>query len=130
MTQGDIPKGVVLKASGGEIVITDGNPHYGITTCNIPIVTQFFVQGYPDQKTKNFTRGFNKLKERLDLGRWPHPELPSRQILWILFVVYFQFMGDYWLRHISPDFTEEFAKGVDRGILKLFETTIGINTTN
>ena len=39
-------------------------------------------------------------------------------------VVCLQFMGDYWLWHIRPDFTEDFAKG----ILELFDTTIGINT--
>ena len=42
-----------------------------------------------------------------------------------------QFVGDYWLRHIRPDLTEEFSKGIDKGILKLFETTtIRINTVD
>ena len=32
-----------------------------------------------------------------------------------------------WLRHIRPNFMEDFAKGIDRGILEIFKTTIGIN---
>ena len=70
------------------------------------------------------------MKELIGPGRWPRPELPSRQMLWILTVVCFQFMGDYWLRHIRPDFTEDFTKGIGKGILDLFKTTIGINTAN
>ena len=68
------------------------------------------------------------MKELLNPGRWQHSEIPSRQMLWILMVVCLQFMGDYWLRHIRPDFTQEFAKGIDKGILELFKTTIGFNT--
>ena len=51
-------------------------------------------------------------------------------MLWILVVVYLQFMGDYWLRHARPDFTEDFSKGIDKGVLELFETTLGINTAD
>ena len=45
-------------------------------------------------------------------------------------VVCLQFMGDYWLRHIRLNFTEDFTKGINKGILELFKTTIGINTAN
>ena len=52
-------------------------------------------------------------------------------MLWMLMVVCFQFMGGYWLRHIRPDFTEDFSKGIDKGIIEeLFETTIGINAAD
>ena len=30
-----------------------------------------------------------------------------------------QFTGDYWLRHLRPDYTEEFATAIDAGIRKL-----------
>ena len=49
-------------------------------------------------------------------------------MLWVLTVVCFQFMGDYWLRHIRPDFTEEFAASVDEGVNALFKMCAGINT--
>ena len=51
-------------------------------------------------------------------------------MLWILTVVFLQFIGNYWLRHIRSDFTEDFAKGIAKGILELFETTIRINTND
>ena len=39
-----------------------------------------------------------------------------------------QFMGDYWLRHIRPDYTEQFANELDEGIKKIFQSCVGINT--
>ena len=36
-------------------------------------------------------------------------------------------MGDYWLRHITPDLTLEFAKFVDKGVINLFQRCLGIN---
>ena len=51
-------------------------------------------------------------------------------MLWILMLVCFQIMEGYWLRHIRPDFTEDFAKGINKGILDIFKTIIGINTAN
>ena len=52
----------------------------------------------------------------LDPGRYPHPEIPTRQMQWILTLACLQFQGDYWLRHIDPRLTEQFAKGIDEGI--------------
>jgi hypothetical protein len=37
-----------------------------------------------------------------------------------------QFMGDYWLQHIRPDYMADFAQGLDKGIHKLFQMCIGI----
>ena len=65
----------------------------------------------------------------LDPGRWPHPEIPSQQILWILTEICFhQFMGDYWLRHVRSDYTQEFSEGIDAGVNSLFKTCAGIDT--
>ena len=49
-------------------------------------------------------------------------------MLCILTVACFQFMGDYWLGHVRPDFTEEFASEIDKGVMSLFETCIGSKT--
>ena len=120
---------MVLKDSDGDTVTIYGTPHYSITTCNMPIGSHYFVQGYITLKMKIITRGFNQMKDFLDPGRRPHPEIPSRQMLWILTMVCLKFMlGDYWMPQIRPDFTKDFAYGIDKGILELFETTIGINT--
>jgi hypothetical protein len=38
-----------------------------------------------------------------------------------------QFMGDYWLRHIRPDYTEIFATELVDGIKKIFQSCVGID---
>ena len=45
-------------------------------------------------------KGFDKIEKLMDPGRWPHPEIPTRQMLWVLIVTCLQFMGDYpnWYR--------------------------------
>ena len=48
-------------------------------------------------------------------------------MLWILLLVCCQFRGDYWIRHIRPDFTSDFAKGIDEDIMSLFKTCAGMN---
>ena len=39
-------------------------------------------------------------------------------------------MGDYWLWHVRPDWTEEFAQQIDEGIHRLVETTISMSTAS
>jgi hypothetical protein len=48
-------------------------------------------------------------------------------MLWILIHVCLQFTGDYWLRHIRPDYTEDFANAIDAAIRTLFQACIGMN---
>ena len=64
----------------------------------------------------------------MDLGRWPNPDIPSRQMLWILLVACLQFMEDDWLRHVCPDYTEEFVAGIDEATAQLLQTCIGMDT--
>ena len=45
---------------------------------------------------------------------------------WILTLACLQFQGDYWLRHIDPSLTKEFALGIDYGIYLLVEKAFGI----
>ena len=49
-------------------------------------------------------------------------------MLWILMVTCLQFMGDYWIRHVRPDLTEKFAKGINKGISAIFQRCIEVNT--
>ena len=41
-----------------------------------------------------------------------------------------QFMGDYWLRHVRPDFTEDFAVSIDEGVVELVDSSIGVSTAS
>ena len=48
-------------------------------------------------------------------------------MLWILTVTCLQFRGDYWIRHVRPDLTEKFVKGINKGISAIFQQCIGVN---
>ena len=125
--RGDIPNGV-LKTAADEVVLVDGSPVYGMTVCNVPTGSQEFVEGYLGQRLEKIQKGYTKLGDLLDPGRWPNPDIPTRQMLWILTVTCLQFMGDYWMRHVRPDLTEKFARGIDEGINAIFRRCIGVNT--
>jgi hypothetical protein len=108
--------------NNGTIEDKDGNVHYGITTCNIPIGSETFMKTYLNQKMNSILKGFTPGQ-----GQWPHPNIPTRQMLWILTLVCMQFMGNYWLRHIHPNHTADFAQGLDEGIQTIFQMCIRID---
>ena len=77
---------------------------------------------------KNILKEYTELGELLGQGRWPNPDIPAHQMLWILTVTCRHFKGDYWVRHMRPDLTENFAQGIDIGITTIFQQYIGVNT--
>ena len=108
------------------MVDDEGITHYGLSICNIPMGSKGYVKTYLDKKKSRIIQGFDLVSEALDPGRYPHPEIPTRQMQWILTFACLQFQGDYWLRHIDPRLTDLFAKGIDEGIYQLVEKAIGI----
>ena len=127
--RGDIEDGI-LKTEKGEEVRVNGDLARGMTVCNVPVGSNEFVLGYLEQRLQKILKGFNKLAELLDPGRWPNPDIPTRQMLWVLTVTCLQFMGDYWIRHVRPDLTKSFAEGIDAGVRKIFTHCVGVNTEN
>ena len=117
LLRGDIPNGALE---------VDGHPVHGLTVCNVPAGSQQYVVKYLRQRLDKITSGFIKADNLLYPGRWPHPEIPSRQMLWILTLVCFQSMGDYWLRHVRPDWTRDFEQGIDEGVQTLLESCVGM----
>ena len=111
-------------------VLVNGEPALGITVGNVPLGTDAYVLEYLKSKQKFILRGFLKIMKILDTRRFPHPELPVRQMLWNLTLQCLQFMGDYWLRHLRPDLTESFALALDNGVNSLVESTIGFSLGN
>ena len=65
--------------------------------CNVPVGSETYVKGYLGQKSLKVRKGLAKVTSLLDPARWPHPEIPCRQMLWMLLSACLQFTGDYWL---------------------------------
>jgi hypothetical protein len=118
----------VPKTVADEVMMVDGSRVYGMTMCNVPTGSQEFVEGYLEQRMQKILKGYTKLGDFLDPGRWPNPDIPTRQMLWILTVTCLQFMGDYWIRHMRPYLTEKFLRGIDEGISAIFRPCIDVNT--
>jgi len=51
--------------------------------------------------TEHLRKEYDTIINLLDPGIWSHPDILTRQMLWILIHVCMQFTGDYWLRHWS-----------------------------
>ena len=115
------------KTPGGEVVLKDGEPMHGMTVCNVPIGSKDFFEGHLDQRMVATQRGCDKIRNLLDPGRWPNPDIPTRQMLWTLTVTCLQFMGDYWIRHVRPDMTERFSQGIDAGVKAIFQQCVVLN---
>ena len=126
--RGDIPDGVLLDGDDNPVLV-DGSPCYGISVCNVPVGSESYIKGYLQQKGVRIRRGFDKVSSLLDSARWPSPDIPTRQMLWILSLACLQFMGDYWLRHCNPSLTSEFAQEIDAGVDDLFELCSGMDTS-
>ena len=102
----------------------------GISVCNVPVGSKEYVIEYLSQRGSRVRRGYEKVAAQLDPGKWSHPEIPVRQMLWVLVLACFQFQGDYWLRHVRPDWTETFAQSIDEGVLNLVQLSVGSNMSN
>ena len=74
--------------------MVDGNPLYGMMVCTVPAGSQEFVKEYLEQRMQEILKEYTKLGDLLDPGCWPNPDIPTRQMLWILTVACLQFMGD------------------------------------
>ena len=78
--RGEVEDGI-LRTEGGEEVRVFGELARGMTVCNVSIGSEEFVRGYLQQKLKKIQKGFKKIIELLDPGRWPNPDIPTRQML-------------------------------------------------
>ncbi len=93
--------------------------------CTVLVGSKAFIKAYLARKGTHIWRGFNVIKRLLNPGWWPHPDIPAQQMLWILTLACLQFTGDYWIRHVRPDYTIEFAESNDAGVKQLFQMCVG-----
>ena len=71
----------MLKTEAGEVVMVDGSPIYGMTVYTVQSGSQEFVEKYLDWRMQKILKGYNKLGDFLDPGRWTNPDIPTRQML-------------------------------------------------
>ena len=84
--RGDIPNGT-LKDRDGLDVLEGGQPIHGISVRNVPVGSEIYVKRYLEKKAGKIKCQFDEISTMLDPSKWSHPEVPTRQMLWLLTVV-------------------------------------------
>ena len=62
----------------------------------------------------------------LDPVKGCRPEIPTRQMLWLLTVICLQNLGDYWIKRIRPGWTEAFAGAIDNNTDQILGLCTGV----
>ena len=114
MLRGEIVPNGTVKDKNGNDITEDGLSVHGISVCTVPVGFEVYVREYLSQKADKIEFQYKDISEMLDPVKWCHPEIPTRQMLWLLTIVCLQNLGDYLIRHIRPDWTETFAKRIDK----------------
>ena len=91
---GEIPNGT-LKDKNGNDITEDGLPVHGILVCNVPVGSEAYVKEYLSQMADKIEFQYRDISEMLDPVKWCHPEIPTKQMLWLLTVVCLQNLADY-----------------------------------
>ena len=78
-----IPDSLLLDEEG-EPVIVDGRSVRGITVCNIPVGSEGFVATYLGRKQTSIISDNDLIKALLDPRRWTQPEIPTRQLAFLM----------------------------------------------
>ena len=123
-TAAGIPDSILLDEDG-EPIIAHGQPVRGITVCNIPVGSAGFIETYLARKQASIIGDNNMIKALLDPRRWTRPEIPTRQLAFLMLRNCLQFWGDYWLRNLPPQVTEAFAEALNASTWGFLEHAIG-----
>ncbi|EJK78115.1 hypothetical protein THAOC_00002 [Thalassiosira oceanica] len=124
-----IPDSLLLDRDG-EPVLVHGQQVRGITVCNIPVGSAGFVETYLTRKQDSIIGDNDMIKALLDPRRWAQPEIPTRQLAFLMLRNCLQFRGDYWLRHLPPQLTATFAKELDDSTWGFLEHALGDELSN
>ena len=103
---------------------------FGIEVCNIPFGIESYIKGYLSRRQRRILKGFDKAKRLLDPATTSHPDIPTRQMLFLLTLACFQHQPDYWCRHLRPDYTGDFAAAIDEGVSSLVTMSTGLDIKN
>jgi len=97
----------------------DGARLFGLRAYGVPIGSELFVTEWLKTKGERIRSNLLKIGNLLDPTRIASRDIPSRQCLWLLVLKCLQFKGNYFVRNIPPQFTEELCTIIDSAIDKL-----------
>jgi len=79
----------------------------------VPIGTKEYIAHWLEEKNKKIISNIREISDILDPNAIVPVEIPTRQCLWLLILTCLQFKGNYFLRHIPPQFTEMLCDQID-----------------
>jgi len=97
----------------------DGTTLFGLRTYGVPIGSEVFVTEWLKIKGERIRSNMLEIGNLVDPNRIASRHIPSCQCLWLLILNCLQFKGNYFVRNIPPQFTEEFCTTLDSAIDKL-----------
>ena len=97
----------------------DGTTLFGLRAYGVPIGSEIFVTEWLKTKGERIRSNLLEIGNLLDPNRIASRDIPSRQCLWLLTLNCLQFKGNYFVRNIPPQFTEELCTTLDSAIDKL-----------
>jgi len=95
---------------------------YRVLIGSVDYISQW-LQNHYDKTISNIS----EISELLDPNAIVAKEILSRQCLWLLTLICLQFKGNYFVRHIPPQFTQSFCSRMDNEIKSLITKCFLIN---
>ena len=100
----------------GTVENENGETFYGVKAYGVPIGTKEYIAHWLELKSKKIIPNLRKISDTLDPNAIIPVEIPTRQCLWLLILTCLQFKGNYFVRHIPPQFTESLCDQIDSEI--------------
>ena len=97
----------------------DGTTLFGLRAYGVPIGSKVFVMEWLKSKGERIRSNILEIGNPLDPTRIASRHIPLRQCLWLLILNCLHFKGNYFVRNISPQFTEGLCTTLDSAIDKL-----------
>ena len=93
--------------------MNEDNKFYGNKAYGIPIGDENFIQTWLDKKSLKIRSNIEEISNTLDPSEMLSQDIPSTQCLWLITQTCLQFKGNYFIRHIPPQFTKSFCTTLD-----------------
>ena len=113
----------------GAIKDSTGHIHAGISIFGIPVGEDSYVATWLEQKATSTLEKFETFKTLFNPSLHPEPSIPSRQCLFLLTLRCLQHMGSFYVRHLGPSTTGDYANTLDDGINELINLSTAVDVS-